>query len=137
MFGFVGSFCFILVSYFSVVCCTACRMTSRGGYTTATRWGRRRQRSDCRPGVFFCSSFDFCGVFASLLLLCLPMYFLFFVCFILFPNFIFISLSFIFLSLSAYRGGRRMYVVLVIAPAQWDVMALLLILLSTTYLPVL
>ena len=81
------------------VCCTACRLTAR------TDRGAQ-QRFYSTPGVIFfqpsgfsllCSSFDFSRVqylFASLLLICLPIHtvhFLWFVCF----HIIFITLNFV------------------------------------------
>ena len=89
LFSFVGSFCFIFFSYFmlglfcffvSFVCCTSCRIASRGGYTTATRWGGTtaillEARGIFLPPVgvslsFLCSSFDF--FFGSIYLLLCP-----------------------------------------------------------------
>ena len=61
LFSFVGSFSFVhvflcLVCFVSfVVRCTTCRITSRRGYTTATRWGGTTAILLCRPGVVFSS----------------------------------------------------------------------------------
>ena len=131
------------------VCCTACRITSRGGYTTATRWGGT---TAIRPGVFsstrrgflsFLSLLSFlfyflllcsCSVshmFPSLFFVYFFLYFLvhfiFHLCFVSF-HFVFLCLS--FFSLEVYRGSWRMYVGSVIAQQNWHWIVLLL---STWY----
>ena len=52
---FLLYFCFLSYGVFLsfvVVSCTACRTTPRGGYTTATRWGRQDVDSTLGPGYF-------------------------------------------------------------------------------------
>ena len=139
-FNFVGSFCLIFYVSFAlflsfVVCCTACRITSRGGFTTVTRW--RRGIFLPPVGVFFSFFFFsllffwfFFGLFVCLFALALsPVYFLFFCAFLSFVTslfnfhfyfyffvFRFLCVSFfLFFSLSVYRGSWRMYVVPAIA----------------------
>ena len=88
--------CFLLLLF---ACCTACRITSRGGYTTATRWGGT---TAIRPGVFFFDPLGFSFfvivyfIFVSLLLLCLPICFLSFCLFMYFLLFSLFDFSFIF-----------------------------------------
>ena len=82
------------------VCCTACRITCRGGYTTAILLLYARGIFRPPVGVFFALRMSSLGVFVLLLLLGLPIYFLFFCSFLFFVHlYILRFFAFIFFSL--------------------------------------
>ena len=120
---------FLMFCFFSL-CCLLYYLSNhlQGRVHDSALMGGHDSDSTVGPGYFLstrrcflCSSFDFFGVFASLLLRFLPIYFLFFCVFffsldfILCFIFLFVFLSLSFFSFSVSRGSWRIYVVFVIA----------------------